>query len=901
MPFTGSYADNDHVLGHELVHVFQYDIARNPRFGGLQSLGQLPLWLVEGMAEYLSLGRNDPLTAMWLRDAALRNDLPTIKQLTRDPKYFPYRYGQALWAYVGGKWGDQAIAQVYASSLRVGFEKAILRELGVSADSLSKEWIARIRTDYTPAITGRTLPQQAGRLVLGQGKKTGDMNLSPSQSPDGKFVAFFSRRGVFSVDLYVADATTGKVVKRLTSPATDPHFDAVSFLYTAGAWSPDSRKIAYVVYAGGDQEIAITDVASGRIERRIHAKEISAVSTVAWSPDGNSLAIAGMSGGKSDLFLYDLATNAVRRLTDDRYAELHPTFSPDGRTLAFATDRGEETRFDLLTFGKMRLALAEVASGSVRLLAAIPGSKMINPQWTPDGRSLLFVSDRGGFSDMYRMEVASGALSQVTNLATGISGISANSPAISVASNGRVLFSVFENQGYSVFSLEGAQTLGSPLEAMIVTDLSRMPNPALLPPISAAGQGQITQSLVDARTGLPASDTLKAEKYRARLLLEGLGQPSIGVGTSPTGTQVGGGVSAYFGDLLGNRSLGATLQAQGELKDLGGQVFFMNSTRRLNHAIYGGHTPYLTGFTTVERTTVTVGGTSTLADIYTTYRQRVFYDQVGTALLYPFSQSRRAELNLSGTHVGFSTNLERQVVVGNQVVDRDRADTTSPPGYTFGQGTVALVGDNSFSGYTSPVAGGRYRFEAGPTFGRLNFTTALADMRKYIFLRPVTLAFRGLHYGRYGKDAELLQPLYVGQGTLVRGYQTSSFSLGECTRVAGTDSCPEFDRLIGTRIGVANAELRIPLLGPRELALIPSRFLPIEVAPFFDAGVAWSSGSTPSLVLARASSERIPVTSAGVAIRVNLFGYAIIEGYYARPFQRNITGGVFGFNLAPGF
>jgi len=104
MPFTGIYADNDHVLGHELVHVFQYNIAEGTPGGGLMRLDALPLWLIEGMAEYFSLGRDDPLTAMWMRDAVLRDKFPTIKQVTNDPRFFPYRYGQACghtWAAVG--------------------------------------------------------------------------------------------------------------------------------------------------------------------------------------------------------------------------------------------------------------------------------------------------------------------------------------------------------------------------------------------------------------------------------------------------------------------------------------------------------------------------------------------------------------------------------------------------------------------------------------------------------------------------------------------------------------------------------------------------------------------------------------------------------------------------------
>ncbi|HZJ00502.1 MAG TPA: hypothetical protein VFD22_07550, partial [Gemmatimonadaceae bacterium] len=97
MPLTGVYRDNDHVLGHEMVHVFQYDLANDRTFGGQAGMMGLPLWVVEGTAEYLSLGRDDPHTAMWMRDAVLQNKLPTIKQLTSDSRFFPYRYGEALW------------------------------------------------------------------------------------------------------------------------------------------------------------------------------------------------------------------------------------------------------------------------------------------------------------------------------------------------------------------------------------------------------------------------------------------------------------------------------------------------------------------------------------------------------------------------------------------------------------------------------------------------------------------------------------------------------------------------------------------------------------------------------------------------------------------------------------
>jgi hypothetical protein len=65
LPFAAALGETDHVLGHELVHAFQRDILQQHG----RSMSGLPLWFLEGMAEYLSVGRIDPNTALWLRDS----------------------------------------------------------------------------------------------------------------------------------------------------------------------------------------------------------------------------------------------------------------------------------------------------------------------------------------------------------------------------------------------------------------------------------------------------------------------------------------------------------------------------------------------------------------------------------------------------------------------------------------------------------------------------------------------------------------------------------------------------------------------------------------------------------------------------------------------------------------
>ncbi len=124
---------------------------------------------------------------------------------------------------------------------------------------------------------------------------------------------------------------------------------------------------------------------------------------------------------------------------------------------------------------------------------------------------------------------------------------------------------------------------------------------------------------------------------------------------------------------------------------------------------------------------------------------------VGEASLiakYPFSRTRRFEMSAGYRTINYDNDIDRVIAVGDQVVGRETLDVPAPSGVNFVQSSAALVGDYSFFGFTSPVQGGRYRFEVAPTFGALRFHTVTADYRRYFFARPVTIALRGLHYGR---------------------------------------------------------------------------------------------------------------------------------------------------------
>jgi len=923
LPLTGDYSQNDHVLGHEIVHVFQYDIAATANNNRRRfALEAMPLWLVEGMAEYFSKGRVDPLTAMWIRDATIYNRMPDIRQLSRDSRYFPYRYGQALMAYIGSRFGDEAVVRYFLASGVVGIEEGVERAVGISAKQLFLDWEASARELYDPIVAARTTTTatpligkkpEPGPPRVEEGKKrerkgrrrSFELNVGPALSPDGRYLAFLSARELFSIDLYLADAKTGNVIRRLVSSDRDPHFESLRFIESAGAWSPDNRHLAFITFAKGDNYLSIVDVETRDVDHQ-KVQGIEAINNVAWSPDGRQIAIAGQTTGVSDLFVYDLESKDLKRLTNDRFADLQPAWSPDGRTIVFVTDRGPESILEQLRFNEMRLATIDVGNGQVRLIDGFKNARHINPQYAPDGRGIYFIGNPEGIPDVYRLNLADGTTSRITSTSTGVAGITDLSPALSVAArSGDIAFSLFEDDMYNIYTLPANPPASTAAIQAPPTETS-VARAALLPPLRGAGS-EITGYLMRPEEGLPpASTTFTERPYSADLHLAYLGPPTLGVGVSTFGVGAGGSVTAFFSDILGQHNVGVSFQGGGGggtqslAEQLGGEVFYLNQKNRLNWGADLVHVPYVYATASFGTGPVTVDGQTFIADIYEQFREvQLITDLTGLAQ-YPLSTTRRVEGAAGIQRYSYKRELETFIVVGNEIIDRTVEDLGGSFTLNFGKASAAFVGDSSVYGFISPINGTRYRYEVESLNGDLNFQTALADWRKYIFHRPVTLALRGLHYGRYGNGAEdtRLTPLYLGQGSLVRGYDPYSIDAVEC--IPGATPCPVFDRLVGTRIAAASVEVRAPLVGTTGYGLIDWPFLPTEIFAFGDAGAAWSKGDDIKFQWETQTDQRVPVFSAGFGLRI-LLSYIPIEVYAAKPFQRPDEDIVYGFNIIPGW
>jgi len=944
LPLAGPLKESDHVIGHELVHAFQFDMTSLTGGGGVGFRGptalSFPLWFIEGMAEYLSVGPIDAHTAMWMRDAAACGcDLPTLRDLSTG-RYFPYRWGQAFWAYVAGNYGDEALGKTLKVAGRSGnVELAIATVLQTSIPQLTAEWheaiiemyssvapdavitarpaVARLdpaeqvdgeapeeQEEDRPKIDKKVVREQAGETLREQNgvgseliskrRGSGGLNVGPSLSPDGSLVAFLSERDLFSIEMFLADAETGEVVRRFTKTATDAHLESLQFINSSGAWRPDGGAFAFGTIVKGRPAITVIDPRSTKKIAEVRFEQLGEVYTPSFSPDGRRVAFAAVVNGFTDIFVVDLETEQLERLTNDHYSDLQPSWSPDGATIAFVTDR-YSTNLETLEYGNYRIGLFDLVDNEITPLPAFGKGKHIDPQWAPDSRSLYFVTDVSGISNVYRYEFQGGQLYQVTDMYTGVTGITPLSPAISVASSGtKLVYTAYQLGNYDLYTLDSpAELVGTPIAAAIPGV-----SPALLPPKDRS-PGLLNVLLDEPSLGLVDPVTFETEDYSAGMTLDFISQPQVGAGVDQFGSTFAGGMALFFSDMLGNRNLSTIAN----INTSNGNLFrsstiiagYENRRTRWNWNLQGGQIPFVTR---------SFFGRRRISPDLVEQREDLQWQinrQVVAGLSYPFSRNLRWEFSAGYQNIDFANETRSRIfdINGNLLSD-ERIDLPATPAINMALATTALVYDNSLFGGTGPILGQRYRLDASPRLGDLNYTNVLIDIRKYVMpTQPVTLAARVLHFGRYGRDGEdsrLSEP-YLGFGSLIRGYNDSSFEFDECGEDFNADgTCPVFDQLFGSRLALANFEVRLPVLGFFGIVHSPG-VPPVELAGFFDAGTAWTKDIDSELF----GGERSIVTSHGIAARINLLGLLIMEIDYVHPNNRPDKGWYWQFNLNPAF
>jgi len=914
MPVMELNNQTRHVLGHELVHAFQYHILLEKDSIGLENISQIPLWMIEGMAEYLSVGKTDAFTSMWMRDALLNRDIPSLKDLTNSNKYFPYRYGQAFWTFVGSVYGDTTIVPLFKATARFGYENGLKYTFGYDDNTLSGLWKNAIESHYRPMLKSDSSQIKISGTKIIDNKNAGNMNVAPAISPDGKYLCFLSEKDLFGIDLFLADAKTGKIMRKLSSQVANSHIDDFNFLESAGAWSPDSKQFAFSIFSKGKNQLMVINVDNGSVALRTDMGNVEQFGNLTWSPNGDDIAFSGMVEGQSDIFTYNIKTKTVTPITNDAYSDYAPSYSPDGKKLVFSSDRASMMKNSSNAVHPINLSIYDIESKSLTDVPVFPGANNLNAQFSGDSKRLFFLSNRDGFRNLYEYNLGDNTAKQLTDYFTGISGVTEFSPAISVSRNDDIIYSYYRYQRYTLYNSPVSNFKSRPVDVNEVNF-----DAAILPPMENTGVDIVNSNLGNfEKFEKTLTDSMKLVPYKPKFKLDYLANSGVGVSTSRFGTGVQGGIVGMFSDILGKNQIIANLSVNGEIYDFGGLVGYINQQSRINWGFALSHIPYITGFRDIAAEQIDQSDGSKLNVINDrTNLIRTFEDQMQLFGAYPFNKVHRFELG--GAFSRYSYRIDRisnyydetgSYYLGSEKkkipTDQASQELGIPfNSFTIFQANASFVGDNSIMGVTSPLDGFRYRVGAEQYFGDYSFSAITVDLRKYVRVKPFTFAARTYNYIRIGRDGENLYPLYAGYPYLIRGYEANSM-------YKSNDLGGNFDinQLSGSKIAVVNFEVRLPFTGPKKLAQIPSKFLFTDLNLFFDAGLAWDEDSKVSfksqpngvLLPNGKPAERVPALSAGVSVRVNVFGYFVLEPYYAFPFQRkDVKAGVFGLTFAPGW
>ena len=255
-----------------------------------------------------------------------------------------------------------------------------------------------------------------------------DLRLVAHRIADYVYEKLTGERGIFSTrivyvtksgsrySLWVADADGENAQAALSSP--EP--------IISPAWSPTGGHIAYVSFESRKPVVYVHEVASGK--RRLIANFRGSNSAPAWSPDGRTLAVTLSRDGNSQLYTIDATGGEAKRLMQSAGIDTEPVYSADGRSIYFVSDRGGAPQIYKVT-----------RTGGNAERVTFSGNYSISPSLSADGRWMAYISRSGGGFKLQVMDLASGAVTSITDTTAD------ESP--SFAPNSRLIVYATQQQG----------------------------------------------------------------------------------------------------------------------------------------------------------------------------------------------------------------------------------------------------------------------------------------------------------------------------------------------------------------------------------------------------------------------------------------------------------------------
>jgi hypothetical protein len=858
VPYFGDHSKFVEVSTHEMVH--QFTIQKLLEAAGAHDVSSpvmfLPLWFIEGIAEYYSKGGIDTETDLYLRDLVWNPDprkgydvLPFGEDRVRG--YIPtYKLGQARIAFIADVYGKEKIQAFLENAFllmdgdRQGGPQATGRSFGALTRRVLNEPIEQVEGRWRAWLKRRYYPEYLrARQDLPQLRELRGFPYEPEDfvaSADGNLLVV---RGI--------DRKRGRARLFLADPRSPRGAVQIAVDSVPGVESlhPIEHSVAAVgpgvaVFAAqdgmGDQVYVQAfkhQVREGRLPRITLGRRRTLdmrppsggrfiqVSDPSLSPDMKQLAFVGVArDGQQDLYLVSLGGGVARRLTDDPYSERDLAWGTDG--IYFASDATDH--------GRTNLFRVDPATGARTRLTTGPASDR-HPSPLPDG-SVLFSSDAHGKSDLYLLK--QGAAQQITDFTTGLS-----NPAL--APNGRGIFA-------STFH-------GGTFKLVEVPKVAWLEGPAIPVPPPA---GEVLT--------IPAADLpVEVAEYEASSLRNW--KPEAGfIYGGGGGSTVVGRAAALFSDMLRDHILFIDLAVYGSFDYTQGLVLYENRADRIGWT--GGAFHFVQQ--NIDRTEPDVA-----------YLQRDF--GVVGALRYPLDRFRRVELELT---LGAQERFCPGNFIGDVTVECGILDFTDPDNPVVDGGRTAnwnaRNGGVNFNlqpavrfGYdtirydyaTGPLAGRSLLLELGggwlPGLGAVHGFAHLDAQQYFQLAGRANLGFRASVGTSFAPDATgrtWQRTWWISSADNLRGFYPF-----------------DVEDLVGRHYYVANAELQFPL-DPLVRLFI---FDYIEGVAALDFGGVFDDWGTSTRNGFAASDPWDYRTLTGV-LGVNvLFGPLLLRVHFGHPFD----------------
>lgn len=907
IPYEGSYEQLRHVTHHELTHAVMLQMLFGPNahsiISGL-SRSQVPLWFIEGLAEYESRGW-DTESDMFIRDAVVSGYIPPIDRLYA---FLAYKGGQSLLNYVAEKYGEQKIGELltkvkYSKSV----ERGLRHSIGIGMEELNKQWQKYLKKKYWPEFADRQEPDDFAKQITFHEKDKNFINNSGELSPHGDKIAYLSDRSGF-FDIYLVSSIDGSQISRLVGGQKSGKLEELHWLRPGITWHPEGKRIAFAAKSREQDVLHIVDVSQSKIVKSLKF-DLDGVYSPDWSPGGDEIAFVGTRNGFSDIYVYDFDTKDLRKLTHDIFSDLGPRWSPDGEKIIFVSDRTDhiipstipdDLRIQNVSYSQFDIYLVEAKTGRISRITETPASEK-SPVWSPDGSKIAFVSDRNGVFNIYVQELSRGlpkgiyasiegeersekengsfdgslpsqnGVYPITNVLTGIDHLSWEGD--------RLAFTCFYKGGFDIYLMKEPLSVKPGelqlkytsymqakvrAESVISLDEETVSQPesdssgegARKPPYRNFVFGEDFQkgrpvSAYSPKSGLfldkadykRPSGQYKVNKYKTRF------SPDIirgGAGYDPFfGFQ--GATIISFSDLLGNHRINILTDLFFDFKNSDFAVGYFYLPRQTDFGVGLFHINYL---------------------FFSQGRFLVRDRNLGLNLNMsrPFDRYHRLEFELNLRHISRSgyNNLEEDAVP-----------------FQRGSTRVALIGlsyvkDNVIWGFTGPKAGTRYNVsvQASPDLGKsgLDFRIYQFDYRTYVnFAKNYTFAFRfsaGLSEGRH-KQKFFLGGLSNWINLDFRDDITLDLDDIYFSNFVAPIRGFDYYEQVGSKFFLSNLELRVPFVNYLDMTWpLPLRFSNIRGTLFTDIGSAWDR----KLSFFSKGSRRLDdvLMSFGWGMRINL-------------------------------